>query len=110
MTTAARVGSASSRRSPWSVRRFSSNTVAVCHGNPMIVSASQDAFASPVDSWVRVSVKLRAMRRALLVALSVHVALVAAVLSVIAGSVLAAIVSVVVVLAIGAVVFAVIGR
>jgi uncharacterized protein len=76
----------------------------------MIVSGSQDAFASPVESWVRVSVKLRTMRRALLVALGVLVALVAAVVSVIAGSVLAAIVAVVVVLAICAAAFAVIGR
>jgi membrane protein YdbS with pleckstrin-like domain len=70
----------------------------------------QEAFASPVESWVRVSVKLRTMRRALLVAMGVLVALVAAVVSVIAGSVLAAVVAVVVVLAICAAAFVVIGR
>lgn len=76
----------------------------------MIVSASQDAFASPVESWVRVSVKLRTMRRALLVASGALVALVAVVLSVVAGSGLAAIVAVVVVFAICAAAFVVIGR
>jgi membrane protein YdbS with pleckstrin-like domain len=76
----------------------------------MIVSASQDAFASPVQSWVRVSIKLRTMRRALLVALGVLVAVVAAVLSVIAGSWVAAVVAVVVVFAICAAAFVVIGR
>jgi len=76
----------------------------------MIVSASQDAFASPVGTWVRVSVKLRTMRRALLVALGVVVAPVAAVLSVIAGSGLAAVAAVAVVLAICAAAFVVIGR
>jgi membrane protein YdbS with pleckstrin-like domain len=70
----------------------------------------QEAFASPVESWVRVSVKLRTMRRALLVAMGVLVALVAVVVSVIAGSALAAVVAVVVVLAICAAVFVVIGR
>lgn len=76
----------------------------------MIVSANQEAFASPVETWVRVSVKLRTMRRALLVALGVVVALVAAVLSVIAGSGLAAVVAVALVFAICAAVFVVIGR
>jgi membrane protein YdbS with pleckstrin-like domain len=76
----------------------------------MIVSADQDAFASPVETWVRVSVRLRTMRRALLIALSVVVALVAAVVSVIAGSVLAAVVAVVVVLVICAAAFVVVGR
>lgn len=76
----------------------------------MIVSARQDAFASPVESWVRVSIKLRTMRRAVLIALGVVVALVAAVLSVIAGSGLAAVVAVVVVLAVCAAAFVVIGR
>ncbi len=70
----------------------------------------QEAFASPVESWVRVSTKMRTMRRALLVALGVVVALAAAVISVVAGSVLAAVVAVVVVIAICAVVFVVIGR
>jgi uncharacterized protein len=76
----------------------------------MIVSASQDAFASPVESWVRVSIKLRTMRRALLIALGVVVALAVAVVSVIAGSVLAAVVAVVVVFAVCAAAFVVIGR
>ena len=75
----------------------------------MIVT-SQDAFASPVETWVRVSVKLRAMRRAVLVVLSVLVALVAAIVSVTAGSALAAVVAVVVVLVIGAAGYVVIGR
>ncbi|HEY3925713.1 MAG TPA: PH domain-containing protein [Acidothermaceae bacterium] len=70
----------------------------------------QEAFASPVESWVRVSVKLRTMRRALLAAVGVLVALVAAVLSVIAGSVLAAVIAVVVVLAICVAAYIVIGR
>jgi uncharacterized protein len=76
----------------------------------MIVTANQDAFASPVGSWVRVSVRLRTMRRAMLIALSVAVALVAAVVSVIAGSVLAAVVAVVVVLVVCAAAFVVVGR
>jgi membrane protein YdbS with pleckstrin-like domain len=76
----------------------------------MIVSASQDAFASPGQNWVRVSVQLRAMRRALVITVTVVVALVVAVVSVIAGSVLAAVVAVVVVLAIGAAAFVVVGR
>jgi membrane protein YdbS with pleckstrin-like domain len=76
----------------------------------MIVSASQDAFASPVESWVRVSVKLRTMRRTLLVASGAVVAAAAVVLSVIAGSGLAAVVGVVVVLATCAAAFVVIGR
>lgn len=76
----------------------------------MIVSASQDAFASPVESWVRVSIKLRTMRRALLIALGVVVAVVVAVVSVIAGSALAAVVAVVVVFAVCAAAFVVIGR
>ncbi|HZV27710.1 MAG TPA: PH domain-containing protein [Acidothermaceae bacterium] len=59
---------------------------------------------------MRVSVKLRTMRRALLVALGVVVAPVAAVLSVIAGSGLAAVAAVAVVLAICAAAFVVIGR
>jgi hypothetical protein len=76
----------------------------------MIVTANQDAFTSPVGSWVRVSVRLRTMRRAMLIALSVAVALVAAVVSVIAGSVLAAVVAVVVVLVVCAAAFVVVGR
>jgi membrane protein YdbS with pleckstrin-like domain len=70
----------------------------------------QEAFASPVETWMCVSVRLRTMRRALLVALSVVVALVAAIVSVIAGSGLAAVVAVVLVLAGCAAAFVVIGR
>jgi membrane protein YdbS with pleckstrin-like domain len=69
-----------------------------------------DAFASPVESWVRVSVQLRRMRRVLLGALGVVVAVVAAVLFAIAGSALAAVVTVVAVLAICAAAFVVVGR
>jgi membrane protein YdbS with pleckstrin-like domain len=70
----------------------------------------QEAFASPVETWMCVSVRLRTMRRALLIALSVVVALVAAIVSVIAGSGLAAVVAVVLVLAGCAAAFVVIGR
>jgi membrane protein YdbS with pleckstrin-like domain len=70
----------------------------------------QEAFASPVDSWVRVSVRLRAMRRVLLAVVGVVIAVAAAVVSVIGGSVLAAVVAVVVVLAICAAAFVVVGR
>jgi uncharacterized protein len=76
----------------------------------MIVSASQDAFASPVESWVRVSVRLRAMRRVLLAVVGVVVAVAAAVVSAIAGSVLAAVVAAALVLALCAAAFVVIGR
>ena len=76
----------------------------------MIVSASHDAFAAPAESWVRVSVKLRTMRRAVLVTVGALVAIVAAVVSVLAGSVIAAVIAVVVVLAICAAVFVVVGR
>jgi uncharacterized protein len=76
----------------------------------MIVTASQDAFASPVESWVRVSVRLRTMRRVLVIALSVLVALVAGVVLVLAGSALAAVVTVVVVLAFCGAAFVVVGR
>ncbi|HEY5454905.1 MAG TPA: PH domain-containing protein [Acidothermaceae bacterium] len=70
----------------------------------------QEAFSSPVETWVRVSVRLRTMRRALLIALGVVVAIVVAVVSVIAGSVFAAVAAVVVVLAICAAAFVVVGR
>jgi uncharacterized protein len=76
----------------------------------MIVSASQDAFASPVDNWVRVSVRLRTMRRVLLGVVGVVVAVIAAVVLAIAGSVLAAVITVVVVLVICAAAFVVVGR
>lgn len=70
----------------------------------------QEAFASPVDNWVRVSVRLRAMRRVLLGALGISVAVIAGVLLAIAGFVLAAAVTVVVVLAICAAALVVVGR
>ncbi len=70
----------------------------------------QDAFASPVGDWMRVSVRLRAMRRAVLGVVGVVVAVLAAVGLTIAGSVLAAVVTVVVVVAICAALFVVIGR
>jgi membrane protein YdbS with pleckstrin-like domain len=70
----------------------------------------QEAFASPVDTWERVSVRLRTMRRVLLGVVGLVVAVGAAVVSVIAGSALAAVISVVVVVAIWAGGFAVVGR
>jgi uncharacterized protein len=70
----------------------------------------QEAFASPVDSWVRVSVRLRAMRRVLLAVVGVVIAVAAAVVSVIGGSVLAAVVAAALVLAICAAAFVVVGR
>ena len=70
----------------------------------------QEAFASPVRDWMRVSVRLRAMRRAMLGVAGVVVAVLAAVALTIAGSVLVAVVAVVVVLAICAALFVVIGR
>jgi membrane protein YdbS with pleckstrin-like domain len=74
------------------------------------VKSVDGAFASPGETWVRVSVRLRTMRRVLLVALSVLVALVAGVALAIAGSALAAIVAVVAVLAGCAAAFVVVGR
>ena len=70
----------------------------------------QEAFASPVTEWMRVSVRLRAMRRVMLVVIGVVFAVLAAVALTIAGSALAAAVTVVVVIAICAAVFVVIGR
>ncbi len=70
----------------------------------------QEAFASPVAEWMRVSVRLRAMRRVMLVVIGVVVAVLAAVALTVAGWVLAAAVTVVVVVAICAAVFVVIGR
>jgi uncharacterized protein len=70
----------------------------------------QEAFASPVESWVRVSVRLRTMRRVLLGVVGVVVAALGAVVLTIAGSVLAAVVTVVVVLVICAAAFVVVGR
>jgi membrane protein YdbS with pleckstrin-like domain len=70
----------------------------------------QEAFASPVENWVRVSVRLRTMRRVVLGVVGIVLAVAAAVAFVIAGSVLAAVVAVVVVLGIGAAVFVVVGR
>jgi membrane protein YdbS with pleckstrin-like domain len=70
----------------------------------------QEAFASPVDSWVRVSIRLRTMRRVLLGVVGVVVAVVAAVGLAMAGAVLAAVVTAVVVLAICAAAFVVVGR
>jgi len=69
----------------------------------------QQAFASPVDDWARVSVRLRTMRRVLLGVPGV-LAVVVGVALAIAGSVLAAVITVVVVLAICAGAFVVIGR
>ena len=74
------------------------------------VNAMQEAFASPADTWVRVSVRLRTMRRVMLGVVGVLFAVVAVVLSVIAGSTLAAVVAVVVVAAIWAGAFVVVGR
>ncbi len=74
------------------------------------MNAMQEAFASPVDTWERVSVRLRTMRRVLLGVVGLVVAVGAAVVSVIAGSALAAVISVVVVVAIWAGGFAVVGR
>lgn len=70
----------------------------------------QEAFASPGESWVRVSVRMRAMRRTLLGAIGVVVAGVAVVVSAIAGVLLAAVISVVLVLAVCAAAFVVVGR
>ena len=70
----------------------------------------QEAFASPVVDWVRVSVRLRAMRRVMLGVVGVVVAVLAAVALAIAGSVLAAVVTVVVVFAVCAAAFVVVGR
>jgi hypothetical protein len=70
----------------------------------------QEAFASPVADWVRVSVQLRAMRRVMLGVVGVVVAVLAAVALAIAGSVLAAVVTVVVVFAVCAAAFVVVGR
>lgn len=70
----------------------------------------QEAFAPPGDPWVRVSVRLRTMRRVLLGVVGVVIAVGGAVLFAIAGSVLAAVVTVVVVLAVCALVFVVVGR
>ena len=70
----------------------------------------QEAFASPVESWVRVSVRLRTMRRVFVVAAGVLVALAAGIALVLAGSTLAAVVTVVVVLAICGAAFVVVGR
>jgi membrane protein YdbS with pleckstrin-like domain len=74
----------------------------------------QEAFASPGgspgDNWVRVSVRLRTMRRVLLGVVGVIVAVVAAVVLAIAGAVLAAVVSVVAVLGVCAAAFVVVGR
>jgi membrane protein YdbS with pleckstrin-like domain len=74
------------------------------------VNGMQEAFASPVDNWVRVSVRLRTMRRVLLGVVGVVVAVVAAVVLALAGSVVAAVITVVVVLAICAAAFVVVGR
>jgi membrane protein YdbS with pleckstrin-like domain len=70
----------------------------------------QEAFASPVADWVRVSVRLRAMRRVMLGVVGVVVAVLAAVALAIAGSVLAAVVTVIVVFAVCAAAFVVVGR
>jgi uncharacterized protein len=70
----------------------------------------QEAFASPVENWVRVSVRLRTMRRVMLGVAGVAIAVLAGVLIAIAGSVAAALVTVVVVLAICAAAFVVVGR
>ena len=70
----------------------------------------QEAFASPVADWVRVSVQLRAMRRVMIGVVGVVVAVLAAVALAIAGSVLAAVVTVVVVFAVCAAAFVVVGR
>jgi membrane protein YdbS with pleckstrin-like domain len=74
------------------------------------VNGMQEAFASPVADWVRVSVQLRAMRRVMLGVVGVVVAVLAAVALAIAGSVLAAVVTVVVVFAVCAAAFVVVGR
>lgn len=74
------------------------------------VNGMQEAFASPVVDWVRVSVRLRAMRRVMLGVVGVVVAVLAAVALAIAGSVLAAVVTVVVVFAVCAAAFVVVGR
>ncbi len=70
----------------------------------------QEAFASPVADWVRVSVRLRAMRRVMLGVVGGVVAVLAAVALAIAGSVLAAVATVVVVFAGCAAAFVVVGR
>jgi hypothetical protein len=70
----------------------------------------QEAFASPVADWVRVSVQLRAMRRVMIGVVGVVVAVLAAVALAIAGSVLAAVVTVIVVFAVCAAAFVVVGR
>ena len=70
----------------------------------------QEAFASPGENWVRVSNRLRTMRRAMLGALGVVVAAVAVVVLAIAASVLAAIVAALVVLALCAAASIVVGR
>lgn len=74
------------------------------------VNGMQEAFASPVADWVRVSVRLRAMRRVMLGVVGVVVAVLAAVALAIAGSVLAAVVTVIVVFAVCAAAFVVVGR
>jgi membrane protein YdbS with pleckstrin-like domain len=70
----------------------------------------QEAFASPVENWVRVSAKLRTMRRVMLGVAGAVVAVLAAVVAAMAGSALAAVVTVVVVLGICAAAFIVVGR
>jgi len=74
------------------------------------VNGMQEAFASPVADWVRVSVQLRAMRRVMIGVVGVVVAVLAAVALAIAGSVLAAVVTVIVVFAVCAAAFVVVGR
>jgi membrane protein YdbS with pleckstrin-like domain len=82
--------------------------------NDATVNGMQEAFAAPGNStgdmWVRVSVRLRTMRRVLLGVIGGAVAVVAGVLFAIAGPVWGAVVAVVVVLAIYAAAFVVVGR
>jgi uncharacterized protein len=69
-----------------------------------------DAFAPPGESWVKVSIQLRAMRRALAAAAAVVVGAAAAVIFALTLGVVSAVIAVVVVLACWAGVHAAIGR
>jgi membrane protein YdbS with pleckstrin-like domain len=70
----------------------------------------QEAFASPVDGWVPVSLRLRTMRRVVLGVVGVLVGAVAAAVLAIVGATLAAVITIVAVVAICAAGFVVVGR
>jgi membrane protein YdbS with pleckstrin-like domain len=70
----------------------------------------QEAFASPVDGWVPVSLRLRTMRRVVLGIVGVLVGAVAAAVLAIVGATLAAVITIVAVVAICAAGFVVVGR